>query len=186
VKKIKDTFVYDSRFNPGFPYISSALVSGVTVAAERERLGSTATGPKGDTCHCCGARTKVYERPFGVGQAMALYRLVRLYMKKQRPYTYKEIKYNGRDYTFLTGFHLIMREPSENRLGLVASKKGTAGRYFPTRQGIAFVHGKLLLPAKIREFRGQIIAASVRQTTFLDIARERPKDYDDLMSPTKR
>lgn len=102
---------------------------------------------EGADCPCCGKYVKVYKRKLNSGMASVLLRFVRLHGQKYDPEKWVHIHdvFGGygqdhRDWPLLRHWGLI-----EQRTGA----ENSSGYWRPTKNGLAFAFGDILVPAYV-------------------------------------
>lgn len=183
--KRKETYTLTDAGRQPFPYskgIPSAYYD-MSLKAIRDHIHDIAQRACGTTCPACGGRTQFYRRAFLISQGLALRTLCDLYAAEPNKWwSYKELGYRSREYTYLNGFGLLRSKPTANALGVV-SKKGGSGKYQPTEDGIAFNAGETTLPKSLIEYKGTIVALNEVTITIDDVLTSRIKPTDGLMQP---
>lgn len=135
---------------------------------------------KGSRCPCCGRRAQVYRRKLNSGMAIALIWLVQRYavtgdwvnVQEDAPRKVLRSKQLG------TTRHWGLVEPMPHDPEDTARK--TSGHWRPTERGIAFVHSRVMVPAKVHLYDDRVVGWSEANITIRGALGAR-FDYSELM-----
>jgi hypothetical protein len=116
----------------------------------------------GTHCPCCNQTVKLYPRKLNSNMAVFLVSLVRLWKKEQRPYKYKECRFHGRDYSYLSLWDLARTAKSDD------SRKRMSGMWEPTQKGIDFVEQKIEVPSHAYCYNGAVVRMAKSNTNIIE------------------
>ena len=141
----------------------------------------------GVRCPCCGQQCRVYIRKLNSGQAVFLIRLVKLYEQQRASYHLRDILASSarrgvltsRDQSYLVHFQAI---GSEAR-GLIRPNPTSEGFWYPTKDGISFVHDRVKVWSHIRLLNNKYLGVDgkSKQITIRDALGSK-FDLDELLA----
>jgi hypothetical protein len=134
----------------------------------------------GVVCPCCKSLVSTYNRYVYVANALWLIVLVKLYLTESRFYHVGELNpilvghwpnvpFGGGDHSKLRYWGLIKEMPKDER----DRSKRTSGHWMPTQDGIEFALGRLAVPKKAVEFRGQCLRLEGDPITINDALKKK-------------
>lgn len=150
---------YVEEWGPRFTYEDYA--EGMSLAAARDLV--LQKREKGIDCPCCGLYVKLYKRKLNANMAMFLASLVRLHEQTHDWVSYRDCRFRGRDYNYITCWELATTGKD------ATGKSRTTGLWKPTTKGIDFVHGTISVPTHVFLLDNEVQGFSSSTTFIQDV-----------------
>jgi len=136
---------------------------------------------EGITCPCCDQFAKVYKRTITSTMARWLIRLVKNYEEEGKYYSVSEpwslsINKGTGDVAKLAMWKLIESKPRDDN----DTTRRTSGRWKPTREGFAFVYGRIRISRYALVYNAKLLGYDGHEISIKDALGDR-FNYTELM-----